>query len=224
MDRVTSIHPSHMYVAVTLPMLQQQRLRQALAAIHVPFETLKEYLRVQVHVFSDRAVPPSGPEGEAPGGPEGEAPGGPEGERVRGCGSHLLPPALHDTWPLVFSFLTAETACLSRRLRAAEARLERSVREARVASLVHLIHNQDAIEVHANEGLIAQILRGWEDLHRFMCRFLDADAETADYTHAWQFSSLARRMGLPGTLPPVQLRRPRSHDRQALADAGYAVA
>ena len=216
MDRVTSIHPSHMYVAVTLPMLQQQRLRQALAAIHVPFETAKEYLRVQVHVFSDRAVPPSGPEGEAPGGPEGEP--------VRVTDSHILPPALHDMWPLVFSFLTAETACLSRRLRAAEARLERSVREARVASLVHLIHNQDAIEVHANEGLIAQILRGWEDLHCFMCRFLDADAETADYTHAWQFSSLARRMGLPGTLPPVQLRRPRTHDRQALADAGYAVA
>lgn len=248
MDRVIRIHPSHMYVVASLPLQHQESLRSQLDTLREGWdaedrqlEEDKEYVRTWKRCrpdHSDADIVSLHEQGRKDGTmndvfgedipaallalrwehAEGQTNLAPQSaSAVRQVDSCLLPAVLTDVWPRIFEYLTAKTPAL--RLEVANA-WQRRTRPARVACEEDLVDWSVSEAIDGNEGLIADGLRGWEDLQLFMSVWVGLEDEI---TPASTFTNVARQMGLGGVIPPLVLQI-KPQKLEDLAAAGYMVA
>lgn len=134
----------------------------------------------------------------------------------------MLPLEIHDVWPRVFSYLTAETLRLRRRLLELDIERKCIVRPGRVNRLVQEVWRARLGSVVFGRDFLVTCLKGWPDLTLFIIKWLQFSAERRlQNVPAMFFQTVAESLGLQGVLPPVVTEHPL--DTEVLADLGYMV-
>lgn len=134
----------------------------------------------------------------------------------------MLPLEIHDVWPRVFSYLTAETLRLRRRLSELIVERERIVRPCRVDRLVQEVWRARLGSVVFGRDFLVTCLKGWPDLTLFIIKWLQFSAARGmQNVPAMFFQNVAESLGMQGVLPPVVTEHPL--DTEVLADLGYMV-
>lgn len=242
MDRLTSIHPTHMYVVAVLPLVHQLDLQQKLHPVALQLEADQEYaltMRKYHPDDTDAEILRKYEEAVAHGHAEEDKHDVPAAmaalqqptevsvpHHLTGCtrssGTPLLPHELKDLWPRIFVHLTARTRTLSTELH--HARVDK-LRNARLDCVTDcVLHATDGQTLIGQETAIARGLQGWEDLHIFMSDWIMEWRGNDDIPPTQFFLDVARMMGLQGCLPP--LISPRYFywkASAAVAAAGYMV-
>lgn len=228
MNRLTLIHPSHMYVAATLPLIHQQDLQGQLDPQQVKLDAAREYGRVWKICRPNRSAvdilwgpskydPPTALEASS----VLTSCETPERRGVRGSSSSMLPHELHDLWPRIFSYLTQETAALSMKL---DDTLIASRRKARIACMIDHVLSSSSYDVMDHKDVIARGLKGWQDLHMFVSHWVLVWCTNGIPPPPKTFLQIARKMGLQGCLPPLLHPARWFSVDPSVAEAGYMVA
>lgn len=238
MNRLISIHPTHMYVVASLPLIHQLDLEEQLHPARLQLdadieytltlrkcykgdddaEILQKYEEAMArgHVVEDTYDVPAAmatlQQQKEPHEPQPTEP-------TRSSGRPLLPHELNDLWPRIFVHLTTRTHILSTELHLAR---EEKLREARVDCVTDFVINAEGQTLLGQETAVARALQGWEDLHMFMSSWILE--WSFDIPPSQSFLNVARMMGLPGCLPPLLSASSFCEEaREEIAAAGYMV-
>lgn len=247
MDRTYDIHPSHLHVACYLVLEHQKALREQIAALDDPhrrsLENAKELVRMYARCLlslsarriarllsmgrRQRLLSPREicalVELERQGQPA-PRPASPPTRTIDNPSALLLPQGLQALVPTVFHYLTAETRSLQAQLKQTKAAWEQETRRRRVNAM---LYGLTACEIAKSTSVLARELHGWADLLLFMRLWMegeDDDEALQAYTPASAFQTVAKEMGLGGSLPPLLKQSSFLFtDCDGLAAAGYMV-